>query len=352
MNVREIFNKIKSNKFTAPIIVVVLSIIVIAGIYFVAFSAPQKQAGLGQFLINTNHTKSSEVADNLVTKGFIKSSVAFRIVYLFHGNRDIQPGSYQISKSMSVWQITGILSKEPNMKWVTVPEGLRKEQIAEIMRKKLGWSDEEVNKWVTTYTALKFDYLEGVYYPDTYLIPIDETPLQTAERMQRRFEEQFAPYSKEAQDQNIQWTTVIKMASIIQREAAGSEDMPLIAGILWNRLNQKIKLEVDATIQYVRDSKVHYGKAPDLYQDKSYTAEGSWWTPIQVEDKKIDSPFNAYLYKGLPPRPIANPGLEAIKAVLHSEETDCLYYLHDNTRTIHCAKTLAEHEANIEKYLR
>ena len=341
-----------SNKVYLAVIIGVFLVVLILLVYFMAFSAPQRQARLGQFIVNTNHTNSGEVTDSLIARGFIKNSLAFKIVHLLYGHRDIQPGSYQISKSMSVWQIAGILSEEPNMKWVTIPEGLRKEQIAEIMGEKLGWSDEEVNKWVTTYTAMKFDYVEGVYFPDTYLIPIDEPPLQTAERMQRRFEEQFAPYSKEALEQNIQWTTVIKLASIIQREAAGSNDMPLIAGILWNRLNQKMKLEVDATVQYARDSVAHYGRAPDLYQNLNYTAEGSWWTPIQVADKQIDSPFNTYLYKGLPPHPIANPGLDAIKAVLHPEGTECLYYLHDATRTIHCAKTLTEHEANIQKYLR
>ncbi|MFA5134264.1 MAG: endolytic transglycosylase MltG [Patescibacteria group bacterium] len=353
MHIHEVFGSIKNNKkFAVPIIVAVVLVIVIAVIYFFAFSAPERQAGLGQFLVNTNRTDSGEVVDNLVLKDFIKSPVAFKIVYLLHGSPDIQPGAYQISKSMSVWEIADILSQEPNMKWVTVPEGLRKEQIANILADKLHWSDEQTAKWVTTYTAMKFDYVEGVYFPDTYLIPVDEAPLAVAERMQRRFEEQFTPYSKEALEQNIQWTSVIKLASVIQREAAGSEDMPLIAGILWNRLNQKMKLEVDATIQYVRDSLAHYGTAPDLYQDKSYTAEGTWWKPILVADKQIDSLFNTYLYAGLPPRPISNPGLDAIQAVLHPEETDCLYYLHDNTRTIHCAKTLAEHEQNIEEYLR
>jgi UPF0755 protein len=344
--------KSTSKKVYPVVIIGVFLVALILLVYFMAFSAPQRQAGLGQFIVNTNHADSGEVPDNLITKGFIKNSLAFKIVHLLHGNRDIQPGSYQISKSMTVWQIARILSEEPNMKWITIPEGLRKEQIAEIMRKKLGWSDGEVNKWVTTYTAMKFDYVEGVYFPDTYLIPVDETPLQTAERMQRRFEEQFAPYSKEALEQNIQWTSVIKLASIIQREAAGSNDMPLIAGILWNRLNQKMKLEVDATVQYARDSLAHYGRTPDSYQNLNYTAEGSWWTPIQTADKQIDSLFNSYLYKGLPPHPIANPGLDAIKSVLHPEETECLYYLHDDSRTIHCAKTLAEHQANIEKYLR
>jgi len=335
-----------------PAIIIVFIVVSITIIYLVVFTAPQKQAGLGQFIISPNHTNSSEVADNLITKGFVKSSLAFKISYLLHGNHDIQPGSYQVSKSMSAWQIASILSEEPNMKWVTIPEGLRKEQIAEIMREKFGWNDEQVNKFVTTYTAMKFDYTEGVYFPDTYLIPTNESPLDMAERMERHFDEQFTPYVREAQEQNMQWTTVVKLASIIQREAAGSEDMPLIAGILWNRLNQKMKLEVDATVQYVRDSFAHYGTAPNVYQDKNYTAEGTWWKSIQSSDKQIDSPFNTYLYAGLPPRPISNPGLDAMKSVLHPESTGCLYYLHDNTRTIHCAKTLAEHEHNIEQYLR
>jgi len=352
MNIREQFNTAKNSKFTIPIIIAVVLVMVIAVIYFIVFSAPERHAEMGLFTVNTNHAESGEAADNLAAKGFIKSSFAFKVVLLLHGHREIQPGTYQISKSMSVWEIADILSQEPNMKWVTIPEGLRKEQIANILADKLHWSDEETVKWVTTYTAMKFDYVEGVYFPDTYLIPVDEEPLTVAERLGRHFDEQFAPYAQEAQEQNIKWTTVIKIASIIQREAAGSEDMPLIAGILWNRLNQKMKLEVDATIQYVRDNLAHYGTAPDLYQDKTYTVEGDWWKPIQSSDKQIDSPLNTYQYTGLPSRPISNPGLDAIKAVLHPEETDCLYYLHDNTRTIHCAKTLAEHEANIEEYLR
>lgn len=352
MNVRETINVIKNSRFAIPIIVAVVLVIVIAIIYLVAFSAPHRHADFTQFTVNNGHTDSNQVAENLATKGFIKHTWSFKIAFFFHGHPQIQPGSYKISKAMNVWQIAKIFSSEPNMKWVTISEGLRKEQIATILADKLHWSDDEVNKFVTTYTAMKFDYVEGVYFPDTYLIPIDESPLQTAERMERHFDEQFAPYLKEALAQNIQWTRVITLASIIQREAAGSEDMPLMAGILWNRLNQKIKLEVDATVQYARDSLAHYGTAPDLYQDKSYTIDGNWWKPIQVADKQIDSPFNTYLYKGLTSRPISNPGLDAITAVLHPEETDCLYYLHDNTRTIHCAKTLAEHEANIEQYLR
>ena len=178
--------------------------------------------------------------------------------------------------------------------------------------------------------------MEGTYFPDTYLIPVSESGLDMANRMTRRFDEQFAPYISQFAEQNIKWTTGLKLASIIQREAGGKDDMPIIAGIMWNRLNQDMNLEIDATIQYAR------GKT-----------DTGWWMPIKAEDiTNIDSPYNTYKYKGLPPYPIDNPGIDAIESVLHSTETDCLYYLHDNNRQIHCAKTLEEHQANIEQYLK
>lgn len=237
------------------------------------------------------------------------------------------------------------------MKWVVIPEGLRKEQIAELIGKELSWSQEDKTKWITIYTSMNYGTLEGVYFPDTYLIPIDENPMNVATRLRAKFNEEFAPYSNEALVQNIKWDTLIKIASIVQREAAGKDDMPLIAGIIWNRLLKDMKLEIDATIQYVRDDVIHYGEARYDKQPASYTSEGTWWTPIKADDKNIESPYNTYRNKGLPPHPIANPGIEAIKAVLHPAETECLYYLHDGAKAIHCAKTFEEHQANIAKYL-
>lgn len=222
------------------------------------------------------------------------------------------------------------------MKWVVIPEGLRKEEIGEILDKTFNWSSEELNKWDNTYTAMKFDYIEGVYFPDTYLIPVTENGLDISKRMIRHFDEKFAPYLPQFAKQNIVWTTGLRLASIVQREAAGKDDMPLIAGILWNRLLKEMNLEIDATVQYAR------GKT-----DKG------WWAPIKASDiTDIDSPYNTYKYKGLPPHPISNPGISAIEAVLNPTETDCLYYLHDNNRQIHCAVTYEEHKANIEKYLK
>jgi uncharacterized YceG family protein len=129
--------------------------------------------------------------------------------------------------------------------------------------------------------------------------------------------------------------TALKIASIIQREAAGKEDMRLISGIIWNRIFSGMKLQIDATLQYAKGSE-----------------EDGWWKQVASEDKKIESLYNTYRYKGLPPGAIANPGPDAIKAAFYPQKTDCLFYLHDKNRKIHCTKTYEEHKKNIEIYLK
>ncbi len=299
------------------------------------YLAPQAQAEPERFVISLDATKG-EIIDKLFTEGFIKSKESFNIALTTtkEGDNPIESGGYKISKSTNAWEIAKILTVSPYMKWVVIPEGLRKEEIADLLASSLGWSATQKSKWIATYTALKYDYIEGVYFPDTYLIPIDETPQAVANRLTAKFEEKFFPYSKEFAAKGIQWTTAIRMASVVQREAANNADMPLISGIIWNRLLIDMKLEIDATVQYIR------GNTPS-----------GWWAPIKVEDLKIDSKYNTYLYKGLPPHPISNPGLPAIEATLNPTETECLFYIHDKDKQTHCAKTYEEHQQNIIKYL-
>lgn len=220
---------------------------------------------------------------------------------------------------------------------------------------------------------MKFDEVEGVYFPDTYLIPVDEGLLQVADRLRSKFNEVFAPHLEEANKQNIRWPTLLKIASLVQREAAGKDDMPLIAGILWNRLLNDQKLDIDATVQYARDTRLAYkddpcedadGYARDPKNDLCFNPEmlqpsvpyvgiDDWWAPIAGSDtRSIDSLYNTYLYSGLPPHPINNPGIAAIEAVLYPAETDCFYYLHDADGNIHCSATYDGHQANIAQYLR
>ncbi|MEX2404980.1 MAG: endolytic transglycosylase MltG [Candidatus Paceibacterota bacterium] len=271
-----------------------------------------------------------DIADKLKEEGWIKSALAFRIAHISKGGGDIQPGAYKLARTMSAFDLAGVLRGEPYMRWVVIPEGLRKEEVGEMLGSALGWSVAEREEWKSVYGSDE-EYIEGVYFPDTYLIPLSESPTEVAERMTARFNERFAPYLSRFTQQNIRWTTGLTLASLVQREAAGREDMLLIAGILWNRLENNMHLNVDATLQYMRGN------------------EGDgWWVPIDVEIKSVDSPFNTYLYRGLPPHPIASPGVDAIEAVLSPEETDCLYYLHSEGE-IYCSQTYEEHQERIEE---
>ena len=309
--------------------------IVVALVYHVFFAAPALRASRSRFVISMNAT-TSNLGAQLKSAGYIRNVSVFDHVF---GTKQLQvgitPGTYEIARSMNVWQIVSVLKNPPSEVWVVIPPGLRKEEIITILADKLGWTDAQKAEWVrATTTDAAPDYFEGVYFPDTYLIPRTDSPTTIAKRFIAQFETQFAPYAKEAAAQNIQWTTVLKVASLIQREAGSSVDMPIISGVIWNRLAQKMKLQIDATVQYARGD----------------TGAG-WWAPVSVADLKIDSPYNTYLYAGLPPHPIANPGLDAINAAINPATTTCLYYIHDSSRNIHCATTNAEQNANIAKYL-
>jgi len=315
---------------------VILSVVIILiSVAFLLTRPTDPKAEETLFVIS--RINQSETIKRLKESGYIRSPLSFFIARLATSRfEEIKPGGYKISKSMDTCKLITILTSEPQLKWITIPEGLRKEEIGELIGKEIHWSDEDLEKWNSIYTAMEFDYREGVYFPDTYLIPINENGLDTAKRMINRFNERFAGYPAKFAEQNIKWTTALKIASIVQREAAGKEDMPLIAGILWNRLLNNQALEIDSTVQYARGD-----------------IGSGWWAPITSSDiKNINSPYNTYKNKGLPPTPISNPGIDAIDAVLNPEETECFYYLHDANRQIHCAKTFEEHKVNIDKYLK
>ena len=313
----------------------VLTMLVLGAAYYFLFSAPGGAPTPERFVVSLGENNAQAVRD-LANQGFIRSSFGFSIALALGGNPPIAPGGYKISGGMNAFEVASILKQQPYMKWVVVPEGLRKEETADLLQKALGWSDDVKNQFLNAYQSLDGnDYKEGVYFPDTYLLPVDETGIQIAQRFITQFNESFAPYAKEAAAQNIKWTTALKIASIIQREAGGTSDMALISGIIWNRLQKNMPLDIDATIQYARGD----------------TGEG-YWAPLTVSDLKINSPYNTYLHKGLPPTPIASPGLAAMNAALNPQTTTCLYYLHDANHVIHCANTYDEQKLNVEKYLK
>lgn len=279
-------------------------------------------------------TDIDTITRELKAEGYIKSMTAFRIAYGSEGGiGSVKEGGYMLSPSMDAWTVAERLSAPPYLSWITIPPGWRKEQIAAYLAKELGWTPEQEARFVEVDTAPTFSQIEGVYYGDTYLIPSDQDPAKVAARLRDRFQQVFAPYAGLADEKNVTWTEALTMASLIEREAA-KNDKELVAGILWNRINEGMRLQVDATLQYIRGT------------------DGNWWPVPRSEDKSLASAFNTYKNEGLPPHPIANPSLESIEAALNPEDTDCMFYLHDADGQIHCSATYEGHVENIDLYLR
>ncbi|MFA5936748.1 MAG: endolytic transglycosylase MltG [Candidatus Paceibacterota bacterium] len=221
----------------------------------------------------------------------------------------------------------------PSIRIVKVQEGLRKEEIAEIMFNKLDWDEKDKNDFINIHLALNTTNQEGHYFPKTYLISKDESPFNVGTLMFDEFSKKTGEIKKPKTAEIINEETALKIASIIEREAAGKNDMRLISGIIWNRIFEGMKLQMDATLQYAKGSE-----------------EEGWWEQVTPEDKKIQSSYNTYLYKGLPPGAISNPGIDAISAAYNPQKTSYMFYLHDKKGKIHCAVTYKEHKKNIEKY--
>ncbi len=296
------------------------------------FGPPDKDPSRIEFIVSPDEPLET-IGAQLEAEGYVKYSVAFLFAYTAtRGEASIRPGGYELSRSMDVWTIAKVLGEAPYLSWITIPDGVRKEEIAEILMRELGWTEGERDAWLRAASTTP-ELADGVYYPDTYLIPSDQPPAEIAARMRGRFAEVFAPYIAEAAVQKLDWPDVVTLASLIEREA-GKHDKALIAGILWNRIHKKMFLQVDATLQYFEGE------------------DGNWWPQPDPADKTATSSFNTYKYAGLPPHPIANPSIESVEAVLHPAKTACLYYLHDTRGRIHCSTTYAGQKANVNLYLK
>ncbi len=325
----------RSPRSKAPLIIAI-SVIGLILLSLRACSSLPVDAETASVFVVSRAAETAAIKEKLLSQDYAQGRPLLGISMLLHGGYGrIVPGGYRLNDTMTSWQMAGLLTSDPPLHWITIPEGLRREQVADRLQEAFTWDDSERDAFLLADVPHPYDLVDGFYFPDTYLIPTDEIPAEVAKRFVNRFNENFDPLLPELRAQNIRYNTAIKLASIIQREAGGKADMPLIAGVLWNRLLQKMKLEVDATLQFMRGD------------------EGSgYWAPIDVSLKQVDSPYNTYRYEGLPPQPISNPGLDAINAVIHPEETECLFYLHDNNRQIHCSKTYEEHLRNIDVYLK
>ena len=174
--------------------------------------------------------------------------------------------------------------------------------------------------------------MEGYLFPDTYLMPLGASPATVEAIMSAQFRKELpADAARKARARGLTVPQVVTLASLIEREAKADDERPLMAGVYYNRLRLGMPLEVDATIEY----------ALPTHQ-----------TVITYSDLRIDSPYNSYLHQGLPPTPIANPGRPSLVAALNPRPSEFLYYVYKGHGHHAFAKTLAEQNANVAKYLK
>lgn len=226
-----------------------------------------------------------------------------------------------------------IAAADPEVKFIKINPGMRKEEIASLVGNKLAWNDLEQKNFLNVNNLVKTTNAEGYYYPDTYLLSTKSSGYEVGKIMINRFNDEVMSRYASSTEKVIDVNTAMKIASIIQREAAGKSDMRLISGVVWNRMFKNMSLDMDATLQYVKGNE-----------------KDGWWPKIVSEDKFIPSPYNTYKNKGLTPTPISNPQFAAIEAALNPKKTSCLFYLHDKYRRIHCSATYKEHVQNIIRY--
>lgn len=273
-----------------------------------------------------------EIAKNLKDQGLIRDSVAFFLVVRQLGiEKSIQAGSFRLSPSMSSSQIANKLTLGTEDIWITFPEGWRSEQMLEHLKNSNSvWADENPN-------LSSWQDAEGKLFPETYLVPKDATTNDVKNLMLSTFSEKITPKMlDDAKKAGLTLDQVVTIASLVEREAKHDVDRPLIAGVILNRFKQGMKLDIDATIQYAI----------------GFTARDGWWTKeLTLADLKFSSPFNTYLNSGLPPRPICNPGLAAINAVIYPTKSDYLYYVAGKDGQTHYASDFGGHQQNIAKYL-
>lgn len=269
------------------------------------------------------------IAANLANEQLIRSPTGFYLLVKVLGiERQLQAGDFRLKRSMDARAIALELTHGILDQWVTTLEGWRKEEIAVQMTKDLDIPEQEFLKVAR----------EGYMFPDTYLVPLDATAGAVVAIFEENFEKKVTAQMREdVKKIGLSLEEAIILASIVEREGQTGEDRPVIAGVLLNRLRADWPLQADATLQYALG-----------YQSQ----EKVWWKKTLFdEDKKIKSPYNTYLNPGLPPKPICNPGLESITAVIYPKETDYWYYLHDPAGGVHYGKTIDEHNENIAKYL-
>lgn len=290
-----------------------------------------------------------QIATRLQRQGLIRDAELFRLYLRYNGmDSRIEAGLFELNKTMNMAEVAVALQRgrRGDEVLVTIPEGRRIEEVALIVSQQLAISPDEFlalarspREFVAHFPFLAElppdATLEGYLFPDTYRLAADATPRDVIVRMLFNFDHRVTPAMRErlaAQGRTLFQAVVL--ASIVEREAVVAAERPAIAGVYFNRLKVGMALDADPTVQYAM------GYQPD---------QKTWWNRELTQDdyRAVDSPYNTYLYPGLPPGPICSPGLASLQAAIEPAQNDYYFFRAscsgDGTHMF--SRTLEEHAA-------
>lgn len=337
-------NNDKRKKIIAAITVSIIILIFIAT-FVVIQIGPYNRNNKDDIVIDIpTGSTLNQVTDILKENNLIKNKTLFKLyVRISNNTSKLKSGKYLFNQTYSNNEIIQDLCEgkiyNDGIK-ITIPEGSTSFEIVDILVKnKLGDEDvyEELinnpNEFKDKFEFLndeKIVSLEGFLYPSTYYFNKDQSEKDILNHMLEIFNSKYSDKLKERQKElNKSLYEVINLAAIVEKEAVLDEDRPIIASVFYNRIKIGMPLQSDATIQYIFEER-----------KKSIT----------YEDLKIDSPYNTYKVNGLPPTPIANPGIKSIEAVLYPANTEYLYFVATIDGGNNYSKTYEEHIKNVEQY--
>ena len=296
----------------------------------------------------------AQVAGDLKAQGLIGDTELFRRYVQYKGlDAGIQAGTYTLNKTMTIPEIARTLQQAgAQEQQVTIPEGKRLEEVAVLVAgqttipadtflqlAQTGWQGTDLPQNYSFLAEVPaMGTLEGLLFPDTYRLPLNATAYDLIDRMLENFERQVTPeIGQQFADHGLSFYEGIALAAIVEREAVIDAERPTIAGVFHNRLRDGWPLASCPTVQYA------LGYRPD---------EETWWKrQLYFVDLEVASPYNTYRNQGLPPAPIASPGLLSIQAAANPAETEFYFFMVDCTKndgSHFFARTEAEHLRNFE----
>jgi UPF0755 protein len=296
--------------------------------------------GTEQFVELPQGTGSVAIGERLVAAGVVRDTPTFRAaLWMSHQGRHLKAGEYRFDRAMTPFEIIDKIARgDVFVISVTFPEGLTFAEMAKIFESHgLGTAESFVKAARDPAPIHEIDPaardLEGYLFPETYALPRHTDAARLTRMMVARFEKVFTPELRQAAAARaLTVRQAVTLASIVEKETAKAEERPLVAAVYTTRLRIGMPMQCDPTVIY------------------GLVKAGRYDGNIHKVDLSFDSPYNTYRYPGLPPGPIASPGRASLEAAVHPAAADYLYFVSRNDGTHEFARTLEEHNRNVQKY--